>query len=53
MLGRRVAQPFGGTAAADVPVAVVIDVAALPAGAYVMRVRGSGLSVARRLTVAR
>ena len=52
-LGRAVATLYDGPAAADAPLVLVVDGAALPPGVYVVRVQGATFDVSRAVTLAR
>ncbi len=53
VLGRRVATLFEGEVAAGAAQPLALDVAALPAGSYVVRVTGAAFAEVRRFTVVR
>ncbi len=52
VLGRRVLTAFSGALAAGAQQTITVDTAALPAGAYVLRVLGTGFSAAQTFHVA-
>lgn len=51
VLGRKVDAIFSGTLPAGAPQQIVFERGNLPAGEYIIRVRGEGISIARRVTI--